>query len=137
MTTKEWLNRGRRLKQRLSFLEKERDRALENAERVTAAPVADKVQTSPENSSEKAMAAYADYAAQVQALFHQVSLFRIELMAALAKVRNDRLRLLLFLRYLDGETWETIAEELEVSVYWARSRLHDRAVRAVEKIREK
>lgn len=47
--------------------------------------------------------------------------------AAIRRVEDGRLRELLRVRYIDGCTWEQVAEKLEIDERWAR-RLHGRAL---------
>lgn len=52
---------------------------------------------------------------------------RLEIERSIANMRDERLRLLLELRYIDGLTWEKVAESLNTEYRWVL-RLHKRAL---------
>ena len=133
MTTKEWLNRGYRIDTEINALIKERDKALLMATSATADPGGEKVQTSRRNTSEDK---FVNYAAQEETINKRIDeLYEIknEISQAISKVKDDTLRKLLILRYINFEKWEKVAEVLHYDkrqVY----RLHGKALRNVEKI---
>ena len=59
-------------------------------------------------------------------LMAEVSLRR-EMGAAIGSLEDPKLRLLLRLRYLDGLTWDELAEKMDLDPRWVR-RLHVRAL---------
>ena len=136
MTAKEWLNRGRALNKTIEGLEKAKARAYDIAVG-TAAELTEKVQESRGNSVEDRMITYADYCRDIDK--HKTELFKIlkEIMEAIMKVEDGRLRALLIGRYLSFMSWEQVAEEIGQSDRWTRTRLHSDALREIEKIRER
>ena len=56
---------------------------------------------------------------------------RYEIEGKIASVKNDRLRLILEYRYIDGLNWEPIAEKLHTEYRWVL-RLHLRALDMIE-----
>ena len=52
---------------------------------------------------------------------------RLEIEHSIANMKDERLRLLLELRYIDGLTWEKVAEKLNTEYRWVL-RLHKRAL---------
>lgn len=136
MTAKEWLNRGRALNKTIEGLEKAKARAYDIAVG-TAAELTEKVQESHGNSVEDRMITYADYCRDIDK--HKTELFKIlkEIMEAIMKVEDGRLRALLIGRYLSFMSWEQVAEEIGQSDRWTRTRLHSDALREIEKIRER
>ena len=136
MTAKEWLNRGRALNKTIEGLEKAKARAYDIAVG-TAAELTEKVQESHGNSVEDRLVTYADYCREIDE--HKIELLKIlkEIMEAIMKVEDGRLRALLIGRYLSFMSWEQVAEEIGQSDRWTRTRLHSDALREIEKIRER
>lgn len=136
MTAKEWLNRGRALNKTIEGLEKAKARAYDIAVG-TAAELTEKVQESRGNSVEDRLVTYADYCRRIDE--HKTELLKIlkEIMEAIMKVEDGRLRALLIGRYLSFMSWEQVAEEIGQSDRWTRTRLHGDALREIEKIRER
>lgn len=132
MTAKEWLNRGRALNKTIEGLEKAKARAYDIAVG-TAAELTEKVQESHGNSVEDRLVTYADYCRDIDK--HKTELFKIlkEIMEAIMKVEDPTLRNLLIYRYLDFETWESIAVMMNYSYVHVVHNLHPKAM---EKIKE-
>ena len=117
-------------------LEKAKARAYDIAVG-TAAELTEKVQESHGNSVEDRLVTYADYCREIDE--HKIELLKIlkEIMEAIMKVEDGRLRALLIGRYLSFMSWEQVAEEIGQSDRWTRTRLHSDALREIEKIRER
>lgn len=132
MTAKEWLNRGRALNKTIEGLEKAKARAYDIAVG-TAAELTEKVQESHGNSVEDRLVTYADYCREIDE--HKIELLKIlkEIMEAIMKVEDPTLRNLLIYRYLDFETWESIAVMMNYSYVHVVHNLHPKAM---EKIKE-
>ena len=132
MTAKEWLNRGRALNKTIEGLEKAKARAYDIAVG-TAAELTEKVQESHGNSVEDRLVTYADYCREIDE--HKIELLKIlkEIMEAIMKVEDPTLRNLLIYRYLDFETWESIAVMMNYSYVHVVHNLHPKAI---EKIKE-
>lgn len=56
---------------------------------------------------------------------------RRQIAAVFNSVTDDRLKLLLHYRYIDGLTWEQVADKLNLDYRWTL-RLHQRALDAIE-----
>lgn len=132
MTAKEWLNRGRALNKTIEGLEKAKARAYDIAVG-TAAELTEKVQESHGNSVEDRLVTYADYCRDIDK--HKTELLKIlkEIMEAIMKVEDPTLRNLLIYRYLNFETWESIAVMMNYSYVHVVHNLHPKAI---EKIKE-
>ena len=132
MTAKEWLNRGRALNKTIEGLEKAKARAYDIAV-ATAEELTEKVQESRGNSVEDRLVTYADYCREIDK--HKIELLKIlkEIMEAIMKVEDPTLRNLLIYRYLDFETWESIAVMMNYSYVHVVHNLHPKAM---EKIKE-
>lgn len=113
-------------------LEKAKARAYDIAVG-TAAELTEKVQESRGNSVEDRLVTYADYCRDIDK--HKTELFKIlkEIMEAIMKVEDPTLRNLLIYRYLDFETWESIAVMMNYSYVHVVHNLHPKAM---EKIKE-
>lgn len=134
MTAKEWLNRGRALNKTIEGLEKAKARAYDIAVG-TAEELTEKVQESRGNSVEDRLVTYADYCREIDK--HKTELFRIlkEITEAIMKVEDPTLRNLLIYRYLDFETWEQVAVNINYS-YMHTCRLHSAALEKVKDVIE-
>nr|DAN58962.1 MAG TPA: Protein of unknown function (DUF1492) [Caudoviricetes sp.] len=132
MTAKEWLNRGRALNKTIEGLEKAKARAYDIAVG-TAAELTEKVQESHGNSVEDRLVTYADYCREIDE--HKIELLKIlkEIMEAIMKVEDPTLRNLLIYRYLDFETWESIAVMMNYGIRHVY-KLHGRALNHIDKI---
>ena len=113
-------------------LEKAKARAYDIAVG-TAAELTEKVQESHGNSVEDRLVTYADYCRRIDE--HKIELLKIlkEIMEAIMKVEDPTLRNLLIYRYLDFETWESIAVMMNYSYVHVVHNLHPKAM---EKIKE-
>lgn len=74
----------------------------------------------------------AELQAELAAALTQALELRREVAAAISALPDARARLLLRLRYIDGLTWERVAEKLGISYQWACA-LH---AKAIEKLRD-
>ena len=54
---------------------------------------------------------------------------------AIAKVQDSRSRTLLGYKYIDGLSWEEVAEKMGLSDKWVRTDLHAKALREIAKSR--
>lgn len=133
MTAKEWLNRGRALNKTIEGLEKAKARAYDIAVG-TAAELTEKVQESRGNSVEDRLVTYADYCREIDK--HKTELFRIlkEITEAIMKVEDPTLRNLLIYRYLNFETWESIAVMMNYSYVHVVHNLHPKAIKKIKEL---
>ena len=126
-----YLSRYRRLNQRIDRLLEEQGRWREKAMRIT--PVLSPVpggggSGSPiERPMDKVIAMEGDINAAIDALID----LRREIQGAIDKVPDENLQLLLTYRYIDGLTWERIAEKMDYSRQWIL-RLHGKALQKIE-----
>ncbi|MBR0380479.1 MAG: hypothetical protein IJH62_08010 [Mogibacterium sp.] len=59
---------------------------------------------------------------------------REEIVDTISMIEDSILYQLLYDRYIKFMTWETISEDIGTSEYWTRSKLHNKALSALEKI---
>lgn len=135
MTAKEWLSRGRRLDIEINALLKEQEQALQMATSTVTNIKGERVQTSKRNTAENRFIHYAEYSKTIDERIDELYRIKAEISQMISKVENNTLRQLLTLRYINFETWEKIAEELDYSREWITKALHPRALLAIEKIK--
>lgn len=135
MTTKEWLNRGYKIDAEINALLGEQQRALLLATNAVANTEGEKVQTSKRNTTEDKFIAYASYSELINKRIDELYKIKTEIMRAINRVKDGRLRQLLILRYIKFEKWEQIADNLNYSREWITKALHPRALMAIEKIK--
>ncbi len=131
MTAKEWLSRGFYLNKEIMLIEKE----LETAETLATGTVksvgGEIIQSGAENSTERNFVRCAEYALSLKRHRAELITIKNEIFNAISKVDNSTLRTLLFARYINFETWEKIAADLEFSVVHIY-RLHGKALKCVK-----
>lgn len=139
MTAKEWLSRGWRIEREIRELEQAGEEALACATRVTAGTEGERVDGGGGNSSERAMAAYADaateYAALIEERIRELVAVKTEILRAVAKVGDPTLRALLTARYVNFKKWEQIALDIGYS-YMQTCRLHGKALEELRHVIE-
>ena len=59
---------------------------------------------------------------------------RREIFQCIRKMENAECQILIIKKYIDLKSWEEIAEFLDISVKWARTGLHSKALKEVGKI---
>lgn len=57
-----------------------------------------------------------------------------EIAEAIEHVPDNRLKALLYARYINHKTWEQVAESVGVSDVWVRRNLREQALEEIEKI---
>lgn len=131
MTTKEWLSRGWRIDREIRELEQAQVEALALATRTTASTDGERVDGGGDNSSERAMVAYADKAAEyaelIDSKIRELVGIKTEIIRAVGRVDDPTLRALLVARYVNFKTWEQIAVDMHYTYQWVCT-LHGRAL---------
>ena len=127
MTIKEWLNRGRLLDLQINKLLAERDSVFDLAVKATGSIQKDKVQTSKKNTSERIYVKYISYTEENDKIVDELVEINHEILSAINEVEDPTLRTLLQLRYINFETWEQIANDMNYS-YMQVCRLHGKAL---------
>ncbi len=137
MKTEEWLSRARGIDREIQWLKREYEKAFLAATSMTASIFGDKVQTTPGNRSEDKMTQTSDYALEIKTQLEEKESIKKEVVAAIDRVGNVEQRLLLRIYYLDGKTWEQVAEEIEKSSGYVKGPLRRAAIEKVHRIRKK
>ena len=129
MTVKEWLLRAKNIDDEINSLNEEAERAFSKATvrtRSTGGSTA-----SPDNSTERKFINYAMYRAYIDERVEVLYKTKLEILAAIDKVRDNDLRLLLIKRYIKFKTFDKIAEEMHYSYVHIVHNLHPKALYAV------
>lgn len=137
MITQDWLNGYRFYKQVVETLQLRLSAALSDSIRITSRPKDVAVQSSRGNSTEDRNI---QYISKTEAISNQITEYRgymAEIETAVNSVSNPKYRLLLRLRYIDGESWESVAEVMGMSEKWVREDLNFRAIRELERCTKK
>lgn len=137
MTAEEWLLSARGINDEIKELEISYRRALERATNVTVAPMGERVMYTPKNTSEEKMIEASEYAMLIAQSLNQKKQLRKDVFRAIDEVHNSTLRRLLRLYYIEGLSWESVAEEMGMSDKHVRETLKERAILRIEKIRER
>ena len=122
-----YLSRYRRMSARIDRLLDEKRRWWELALKIT--PNLSQAPGGGENGSrvERPMDKVMEIEAQITREIDQLHTIRQEIKEALDQLEDENLRLLMEYRYIDGMTWEQIAEKMDYSRQWVTS-LHGRAL---------
>ena len=130
MTAKEWLNRGRNLNEEISALIKAKEKALYDACNVSIAYDKERVQTSQNNSTEAKFTRFVDYSKAIDERIDELYKIKLEIFKAISAVENGTYRTLLIERYINFESWEQVADNMN---YDRRqiTRLHGEALKNV------
>lgn len=126
-----YLSRYRRLNQRIDLLLEEQGRWREKAMRIT--PVLSPVPGGGGSGSpiERPMDKVLEIDAEINREIDELQTVRQEIRAALNQLEDENLELLMEYRYIDGLTWERIAEKMDYSRQWIFS-LHGKALQKIE-----
>ena len=133
MITQEWLNGYIYYENLVNKLEDEKKEAIADAAWKTSNRRETAVQQSRGNGTETRNVKYAD---KIDRLTRQIEEIREEMQKiidAIKTVQSPRNRALLQLKYIEGKSWEVVAEVLGVCEKWARETLNSRAIRELER----
>ncbi len=133
MITQEWLSGYIYYENLVNKLEDEKKEAIADAAWKTSNRREMAVQQSRGNGSETRNVKYVD---KIDRLTRQIEEIREEMQKiidAIKTVQSPRSRSLLQLKYIEGKSWEAVAEVLGVCEKWAREELNSRAVRELER----
>ena len=86
------------------------------------------------NSSEDKFIHYADYPALIDKAVDEFTDTKAELKMEIQKVSKLKYSKLLYLYYIDCLAWRVVAERLDENYSTVKGRMHDKAVKAFEKV---
>lgn len=136
MTAEEWMLRVRGINADITALNELYYSALGRATDTTSTLMSDRVIRTRENSSEAKMIKASDYALRIKAAIESKEKLVIEVFETIEKVGNPQERALLRYYYINGLTWEEVAEKMNMSVRYVSGELKRRALFKIEKIRK-
>lgn len=122
-----YLSRYRRMSKRIDWLLEEQSRWREMALKIT--PVLSQTPGGGESGSpiERPMDKVLEIDAEINREIDELQTVRQEIRAALDQLEDESLKLLMEYRYIDGLTWEQVAEKMHYS--WRHTcRLHGEAL---------
>ena len=128
-----YLSRYRRLNARIDRLLEEKSRWRELALKIT--PALSQAPGGGGNGSgspiERPMDKVLEIDAEINREIDELQIVRQEIRAALNQLEDENLKLLMEYRYIDGLTWERIAEKMDYSRQWVTS-LHGMALQKIK-----
>ena len=126
-----YLSRYRRISKRIDRLLEEQSRWREMALKIT--PTLSQTPGGGESGSpiERPMDKVLEIDVEINREIDELQIVRQEIRAALNQLEDENLKLLMEYRYIDGLTWEQIAEKMDYSRQWVTS-LHGTALLKIE-----
>jgi DNA-directed RNA polymerase specialized sigma24 family protein len=133
MDTKKWLNRAYKIEQQIASKREQIDKWRLLAQRVTSNPQAVPVQGGfNESKLETVCVEIADIETEIEKQMLDLIRTKNEIRKTIEKVPYTNSRLLLENRYLNGYSWETIAEIMNYNVRHITKTLHPQALNDIE-----
>ena len=130
MTTKEYLNKLRTLDKQIDSKLEQIDRLRSLSERVTTTLSFTPKGAGGANRTEYCIERIWQLEKEVTEDIDRLVDMKSGIRGAIERVENDKHRMLLEYRYLCGDTWERIAEKMEIEVRWIYE-LHGRALQEI------
>ena len=130
MTTKEYLNKMRMLDRLIDSKLEQIDRLRSLSERVTTTLSFSPKGAGGANRTEYCIERIWQLEKEVTEDIDRLVDMKSGIRGAIDEVKNDKYKLLLECRYLCGDTWERIAEKMEIEVRWVYE-LHGRALQEI------
>lgn len=126
-----YLSRYRRLNQRIDRLLEEQNRWRERALKIT--PTLSQAPGGGGNGSpiERPMDKVLEIDVEINREIDEMQIARKEIRETLNQLEDESLKLLMEYRYIDGMTWEQIAEKMDYSRQWVTS-LHGMALQKIK-----
>ena len=131
MTPKEFLQKGRKMNFELNELIRARDKAFAKACASAVAYDSEHVQTSPGNIAENKFINYADCKAVIDRKTDELYAYRTKMLNLIGTIDNTVYRAILIARYINCDTWESIADRFKFKDVRHIYRLHGKALRQI------
>ena len=132
MEIKEWLRRGWRLNERINDLLEEKERMFALATGTTGQLSEDDIHSGGGNVSEARMIKYTEYSIKLENMIGELIDIKDEIVNEISEVEDTRLQRLLFLRYIEFNSWEEIAYKMNYD-YRYTLKLHGKALKKIKK----
>ena len=137
MNAKEFLEQYQRIESKVRIYETEVERLRTQAEGLHISLDGMPKATGGKNDKfERLAVQLAEYETMMQAELSRLYSKRINIIATLDQLQDAKHQTLLYSRYIEGKTWETIAYEMHIS--WRHCyRIHGHALQRLDKILNK
>lgn len=135
MTTEEWMDRANGLDDLIKEMQVSYQKALDASCNMVSVPKRVCVQESKQNTSERNMVSVAVFSEMISTLISERYEIIAEIAEAIEHVPDNRLKALLYARYINHKTWEQVAESVGISEKWARTSWKDQALEEIKKSR--
>ena len=134
MTAKEYLRQYKLMTARIR--DREHDLAELREERESISINLDGMPhgTSLSDKTARLAAQLADAEEEIIELRSEAWSIRMEIVRTLNRIQTPEYNTLLYLRYIEGKTWEQIAVEMHYTYQWVAGPLHGRSLQEVDKI---
>ena len=132
MTTKQWLMRARHLENRIAALLDARQRAYDRAVSTTAHPRDVCVIGGNTAAPDDKAASYVIVDEEVRRQEAALNRIRAEILDVIGLIEDNTLAALLTKYYVNGETWEQVAVDMNFSYSHVVQNLHPRALAAAK-----
>ena len=133
---KEFFRNGRKLNFEIQELKIARQKAFDLACGTSVAFEEEKTQTTQGNSIERKFISYAEYSKMLDEKIEELNGCRKDMLNVINKIPDTTYRTLLTARYINCETWEMVAEHLNLKdVRWVYE-LHKKALSQAKDVME-
>lgn len=127
MTAKEYLEQLPNMRSRIRAIERKINECKARASDISA-KLTDLQGSSDLGKIERNVDKAVDMEAELKAMVAEFEEFELKASQQIAKLPNGMYSGLLFNRYINGMTWEDIAEEIDKGVEYVRKELHSKAL---------
>ena len=132
MTTKQWLNRGRKIDQEIDKLIESRVTLMDRLTSITQNYDSDGAQSTKDPHKFDRLA---EFSGEIDELTERLVKVKTEITAVINQLPDRRQRMVLMSYYIDGKTWEQTAVDLHYS--WRQvMRIHGHALYEIERLIE-
>lgn len=133
MTAKEYLRSIRNADENINYRLSELSKLRAEITSISPKTGGERVQTGGDKDPMKAVDRLVTLEAEINAEIDRYTELRVKTREMISQMTNDRYKAILIEYYLNGKTWEQVAESLNIERRWL-FRLHGRALQQFEKI---
>ena len=133
MKPKEYLSQAKWLDQMIDAKIMRQEQLRTMAEKITVDVSKEKVSGGIINARENVMVKLIDLSHEVNADIDSLIDLQKEVMVTIGQIEDERLRLILEMRYMYNNDWDTVSQTLDCERRWAM-RLHKKALNEIDKI---
>ncbi len=132
MTAREYLGQLWELDRKIQQCMRQVEELKQAATGISAMTAGERVQTSGKSDRISSMVGqYVDLQQRIEAMIAQYMEKKTEILGQILDVKDDRHEEILFMRYVQGKSFDTIADELGYTYKWI-SHLHSQALKEFE-----